>query len=349
TDLHAAGETADRKRGLPLSFQGRLIARLRRTARNTEHHARGAADIEPALVGGRLYRHALVLVVGVDGAHDIDGGQFATADGRDHVLDILLAESMQGRLEAFPREDLAGALESPLENAVAETGILLADRHARCPADRGARLSGDDNFLPGGRRHLHAGTDNLHLVAVVQPGDERHDAAVDLGADGRVADIGVDGIGEIDRRRTARQRDQLALRGETEDLVLEQFELGMLQELLRIVAFRKRLDRASEPRIGAGLLRQQFTTVAALPILVERVGGDPVFGDLVHPPGAKLQFDTLPGRTDDRGMDRAVIILLRRRDIILEAAGHDAPARMHDAERPVAGGDVADDDAETVD
>src|SRR3546814_2615210 len=89
----------------------------------------------------------------------------------------------------------------------------------------------------------------------------------------------------------------------------------MLQELLRIVAFRKRLDRAPEPGIGAGLLRQQFTAVAALPVLVERVGGDPVFGDLVHPPGAELQFDTLPGGADDRGVDRAVVVLLRGRDI----------------------------------
>ena len=42
--------------------------------------------------------------------------------------------------------------------------------------------------------------------------DQRRDLAVDLGADRHVADVGMHRIGEIDRRRPARQRDQLALR-----------------------------------------------------------------------------------------------------------------------------------------
>ena len=42
--------------------------------------------------------------------------------------------------------------------------------------------------------------------------DERRDLAVDLGADRAVADIGVHRIGEIDRGRLARQRDQAPLR-----------------------------------------------------------------------------------------------------------------------------------------
>ena len=79
-------------------------------------------------------------------------------------------------------------------------------------ADRRARLAGDDDRFPGGRRHLLLRTDDLDLVAVLQFGHQRHDAAVDLGADAGVADIGVDRVGEIDRRRAARQRDQPALR-----------------------------------------------------------------------------------------------------------------------------------------
>ena len=135
----------------------------------------------------------------------------------------------------------------------AEAGILLADGVLGGPADGGARLAGDDDRFPGGRRHLRLGADDLDLVAVLQFGHQRHDAAVDLGADAGVADIGVDGIGEVDRRGAARQRDQHALRREAEDLVLEQLELGVFEEVLRVVAFGQLLDGAPQPGIGVGL------------------------------------------------------------------------------------------------
>ena len=54
-------------------------------------------------------------------------------------------------------------------------------------------------------------------------------------------------------------------------------------------------------------------------------------------------------RADHRGVDRLVVVLLGRRDVVLEAAGHRAPSRMHDAERPVAGVEAVHDDAEAVD
>src|SRR6185437_16564542 len=45
-------------------------------------------------------------------------------------------------------------------------------------------------------------------------------------------------------------------------------------------------------------------------------------------------------------MDRAIVVLLGRRDIILETPGHDRPAGMDDAERLIALRHGADDDAE---
>ncbi len=171
--------------------------------------------------------------------------------------------------------------------------LRMAFLVARRIAD--ARLAGDDHRLPRGRRHLRLGADDLDLVAVLQFGHQRHDAAVDLGADAGVADIGVDGIGEIDRRRAARQRDQPALRREAEDLVLEQLELGVLEEVLRIVAFRQRFDRPPQPCIGVGILGNRVARAVHLAagILVDRVRGDAVFGDLVHLVRADLQFDAL--------------------------------------------------------
>ena len=36
---------------------------------------------------------------------------------------------------------------------------------------------------------------------------------------------------------------------------------------------------------------------------------------------ADLQLDALPARADDRGVQRAVFVLLRRGDVVLEAPG----------------------------
>src|SRR6202023_3177690 len=82
-------------------------------------------------------------------------------------------------------------------------------------------------------------------------------------------------------------------------------------------------------------------------VLVERMRGDAVFGDLLHLAGADLQLDALLTRPDHRRVDRAVIVLFRRRDVVLEAPRHDRPGNMDDAQRLVAFADVGDDDAET--
>jgi hypothetical protein len=79
------------------------------------------------------------------------------------------------------------------------------------------------------------------------------------------------------------------------------------------------------------------------------VRGDAVFGDLVHLLGADLQLDALVAGTDHGGVDRAIVVLLRRRDVVLEAAGHHRPGGVHDAERAVAGSRRRSHDAEAED
>src|SRR5580698_4601515 len=74
--------------------------------------------------------------------------------------------------------------------------------------------------------------------------------------------------------------------------------------------------------------------------------GDAVLGDLRHVAGADLQFDTLLARSDYRGVDRAVVVLLRCGNIILETARHDRPRSVDDAERLITFGDGTDDDTE---
>src|SRR5205814_9762303 len=65
------------------------------------------------------------------------------------------------------------------------------------------------------------GGQDLEDVAVLQLIVEGHHAAVRLGADATVPDLGVDPVGEVDRSRPAGQRQDVAAGGEDEDLVTE--------------------------------------------------------------------------------------------------------------------------------
>ena len=72
---------------------------------------------------------------------------------------------------------------------------------------------------------------------------------------------------------------------------------------------------------------------------------DAQFGVLVHVAGADLDLQRLVVRSDHRGVDRAVLIVLGRGDVVVELAGQIAPQAVHHAERRVAVGDRLDHDA----
>src|SRR3546814_1907722 len=88
--------------------------------------------------------------------------------------------------------------------------VCSSDLVAQVAADRRARLAGDREVEPIALRRLRVRAQNLHLIAVGDRGPERHDAAVDLGADRLIAEIGVHRISEIDRRRALGKLEQLA-------------------------------------------------------------------------------------------------------------------------------------------
>jgi hypothetical protein len=68
-------------------------------------------------------------------------------------------------------------------------------------------------------------------------------------------------------------------------------------------------------------------------------------GMLVHLVRPYLHLERQLARTDHRGMQRAVVVLLRVRDVVVELTGDIRPAAVHEPERGVALGEIADDHA----
>ena len=221
--------------------------------------------------------------------------------------------------------------------------MLVALRMAQIAADFRPRASRHDEALPERRRRLLLRADDLDLIAILQRRVQRRMDAVDLGADRGVADIGVDEIGEIDRRGAARQRDQHALGREAEHLVLIEGELGVLVELLRALAALQQIHHVAQPFIGFD--RARIVVVHAFAIAPMR--GDAALGDVVHRLGAELHLDALVLRSHHRGVDRAIAVRLGERDEVLEAFRDHPPGAMQDAQRAVAVLIRADDGAET--
>ena len=143
-----------------------------------------------------------------------------------------------------------------------------------------------------------------------------------------VADVGMDAVGEVDRRRGARQRDDLALRREHVDLVGEQIDLDVLEELARVAGVALDLQQRLQPLVGARLQLRKVGIV----VLVEPVGGDAGLGNMVHLARADLKLDRRAVRADQGRVQRLVAVDLRDRDVVLELAR--APACTARAARP---------------
>ena len=168
---------------------------------------------------------------------------------------------------------------------------------------------------------------------------QRHDTTVDLGAHAVRADVGVHGVGEVDRRGALREALHLALGSEDEDLVLEEVDPQRVHELAGVAGgLGLPLHHLPQPGELVG------GTVAVALGLVEPVRGDAEFGRLVHVERADLDLERLAARPDDGRVQRLVEVELGHRDVVLEASGDGLPDGVDHADRAVAVLDGLDQD-----
>ena len=78
---------------------------------------------------------------------------------------------------------------------------------------------------------------------------ERRHRTVDLGTDAVVADLGMDGVGKVERRGAGTKRHDLALGRKDKNLLVKQVDLQRVQVFLGIGDFvrRRPIERMLEP------------------------------------------------------------------------------------------------------
>src|SRR5580658_4554684 len=272
------------------------------------------------------------------------GGILAVAQGGMQILDFAVAVIASDALEtAF---GYFAQLHAQSPGFLLQ--ILLADLDGLQPLagvddvlDLVAGLGGLDQRQPILAGQVAGLGHNLDDVAIAQRIAQRHDTAVDLGAHAGLADIGVNGVSEIDGGGVARQHDHFTARGESVDFLGVKVHLEGGHELAGVLHVALPLDQMAQPGdalvVGRGAL---------LAFLVFPVRGYALFGDAVHFLGADLHFEVLAVRADDGRMQGLVEIGARDGDEVLDAAGNGAPLVVNHTQRGVAVFDRVGDDAQ---
>ena len=146
-----------------------------------------------------------------------------------------------------------------------------------------------------------------------------------------MADVGVDGIGEVDRRRPVGQHLDLAARREGVDLLRIEVDLHVGHELLRVAQLLVRLEQLPHP------LEVLLVAGGADPaLLVLPVRRDPLLGAAVHLRGADLHLEGDAALADHRGVQRLVAVGPGHGDEVLDPPGHRRPRLVDDPQRRVA-------------
>ncbi len=186
---------------------------------------------------------------------------------------------------------------------------------------------------------------DVAAVAGVETGVEGSDVVVDAGGGATVTDVGVNGVGEVDRGGAFGQVDDVAFGCEDEDAVLEDVDFHRFERVeIFLGAFDGELavDEIFDPGHFAGIGSGGF--FAGLVVLP--VGGDTTFGLVVHGLGADLEFDNFAAVAEDGGMQRLIAVGFGLGDVVFDPATHWFPELMDDAEGGVTVADGWDDHTE---
>ena len=269
------------------------------------------------------------------GIDQLRQAQVARAEGGEHVLGGFHVGLVGQLVEIHLRQ--AQARQLAFEQGLAGRDVLVAGLQLEPVDDLRPRPGRGDvaqvRVQPVAARRTVLAGDDLHLLAGLQAVVERHDPPVDLRAPAVVADLGVYPIGEVQRCRALGQVDGMAVRGEDIDPIRLDIDPQLLGQTTDIPQLFVPLEHLTQPGdflfvvIGAGFDVGTFV----LP-----VRANPQLSLFVHGMGADLHFQDLAFRTDHRRVQRAVTVLFRVGDVVVELFRNMPPQGVDDAERGVA-------------
>ena len=145
-----------------------------------------------------------------------------------------------------------------------------------------------------------------------------------------MADLGVNGIGEIDWRGLARQHNDLAFGRESVNLFRIEIDLKGGKKFGRIRHIALPFNYLSQPRQPLFVLGGDWA------VLILPVRRDAFFRHAVHFFGADLHFERRTLLGDHRGMQRLVKIWTRHGDEVFDSPGNGTPHVVHNSQHRVA-------------
>ena len=269
------------------------------------------------------------------------------ADGSVQVVDGGAAEAVGDLHHHVFLDDLGGfqveTAAFPVHRVPAQLLVFLPHLLAEPLADAVFGLLGLDYLQPVPAGAVALGGHDLDDIAVLQLCFQGHQAVVDPGAHAGMAHLGVDAVGEIQRYGAGGQLDDVALGRKDVDVLVEQVLAHGLHELAGIPHLLLPFQHIAEPFHLFVEVRVRGTAFFVAP-----VGGDAVFGDAVHIPGADLHLEGDAVVRDQGGVDGLVHVLLGHGDVVLEAAGNRLPHGVDDAQTLIALPHRVHDDADGV-
>ena len=185
-------------------------------------------------------------------------------------------------------------------------------------------LSSFDHLNPVSTRTKGIGIgDNLNHITRLEFGSQRHHTTINLGTCGLLTDLGMDGIGKVNRTWIFRQflnstiwcKDINSL---WEDIFFYRVNKSLSIPVRGILEFHKILN----PIHSQSRLFRIYLALDAF--LVSPVSCNPVFGNLVHLLSTDLDFNR-PFRSINRRMDRLITIGFRIGNIVFETSRHRTP------------------------
>ena len=175
------------------------------------------------------------------------------------------------------------------------------------------------------------GGEDLHGVAVLQGGVQRDQAAVHLGPDAPMPQLGVDLVSEIQGGGTGGKLHDVPLGSVNKYLVAEDVLLHRLDKLGGARHLPLPLQQLAKP--GHLLLEPQVT---GFTFFVAPVGRHTVLGNLVHLLSLDLHLQGLATLADYGGVEGLVHVLFRVGDVVVELAVDGMPKLVSDSQGFVA-------------